>query len=290
MYLNDSSAVHHDERKEAMNDNIANYMEARIPFLGGRVRKEDERRIEGVEGEVFDETTLLALYKIMTDGVIDRMEFPISAGKEAVVFRATSRSGYIAVKIYCVSNRTFKNIGKYILGDPRFMGLSSNPRELIYAWARKEYKNLEALAAAGVRVPKPVRSLKNVLVMEYVGSETRPAPLLKDVSLSADQLKDAFAFIVRNIKIAIERARIVHGDLSEYNVLMGENGVPVIIDVGQGVVCDHPNAREWLVRDVHNIVQFFKKRGLPVGEADKQKIIVPLEKYFEAESAGRQRQ
>ena len=281
--------MHHDERKEAMNDKIANYMETRIPFLGGRVRKEDERRIDGVEGEVFDWDTLLSLYKLMTDGIIDKMEFPISAGKEAVVFRATSRSGYVAVKIYCVSNRTFKNIGKYILGDPRFMGISSNPRELIYAWARKEFKNLEALAAAGVRVPKPIRSLKNVLVMEYIGTETSPAPLLKDVKLGGEQLKDAFSFIVRNIKIAVERAHIVHGDLSEYNVLVDEKGVPVIIDVGQGVVCAHPNAKEWFLRDIHNIVQFFKKRGA-AAEADEEKIAKPLEKYFEAESAGRQRQ
>ncbi|MDD5503668.1 MAG: serine protein kinase RIO [Candidatus Thermoplasmatota archaeon] len=263
-------------------------MEARIPFLGGRVRKEDERRVEGVEAEVFDETTLLTLYKLMTDGIIDKLEFPISTGKEAVVFRGTSRSGFVAVKIYCVSNRTFKNISKYILGDPRFMGISSNPREVIYAWARKEFKNLEALTAAGVRVPKPIRSVKNVMVFEYIGSETSPACQLKDARMNLEQWKETYDFIVRNITKAVKDAHIVHGDLSEYNILVKDDGSPVIIDVGQGVVCDHPNAKDWFIRDVKNIVQFFKKRDV-AEEEDFEKITKSLEKYFEEDSAGRQR-
>lgn len=262
--------------REDKKEKIYEYMEARIPFLGRRVRREEERKIEGVEGEVFDWQTLLTLYKLMTDGTIEKLEFPISAGKEAVVFRGTSSSGFIAIKIYCISNRTFRNIGKYILGDPRFSGISRNPREVIHAWARKEFKNLDIMYRAGAHVPKPIRSLNNVLVMEYIGTEASPAPLLKDAKLDCTVLMEVFNSIISDIRRSVE-AGIVHGDLSEYNIVITEDMVPVIIDVGQGVVVEHPNARKWLQRDVHNIVQFFSKRGI---EADEEGIFREIEAAF----------
>ena len=91
--------------------------------------------------QVFDRSTLLSLYKLMKNGTIDTVEFPIARGKEAHVFRATSSNGPVAVKIFHTSNAVFKNLMQYIEGDPRFGGLKRRHRDLVTIWVRKEHRN-----------------------------------------------------------------------------------------------------------------------------------------------------
>src|SRR2546427_10083239 len=93
-------------------------------------------------------------------------------------------------------------------------------KDIIYAWAQKEYKNLLGMAASGARVPKAIDQRKNILVMSYLGDETRPAPLLREVRLEdpAAGLED----LMESMR-AIQKAGLVHGDLSGYNVLRGED-------------------------------------------------------------------
>jgi len=210
--------------------------------------------------KVFDKSTLLTLGKLISDGVIDTLDFPISTGKEAVIFRGiTPNKKLVAVKIYCTSSITFKHISKYIVGDPRFKYSNKNRREVIFEWAKKEFKNLERLKEAQVRAPHPIKRINNVLVMQYIGSFKQPAPLLKDVPLQKPE--KIYDILIDYIFKMYHKASLVHADLSEYNVLMYRQK-PYIIDLGQGVVLEHPLSQEFLRRDIHNIIHFFRRFGI----------------------------
>jgi RIO kinase 1 len=219
------------------------------------------------QDEVFDKSTLHTLEKFISDRVIDILDFPISTGKEGNVFRGiTPDKKFVAVKIYRTSTSTFKHISDYILGDPRFQSIHRTRRDIVFAWAKKEFKNLERLHQAGVRAPRPIKYSNNVLIMEYIGSPNKPAPLLRDVTLKNP--KEIFDILIDFISKMYNKARLVHGDFSAYNVLMHKNK-PYLIDLGQGVLVEHPNAQEFLKRDIHNLVNYFKKFNI---QADENKI------------------
>ena len=226
-----------------------------------RIRRKDSDDRKTYD-EVFDKENLMRVYKLFSDGVIDIVDFPISTGKEGNVFRAVSPDGgLLAVKIYRTSTATFRDMAKYIQGDPRFKGVSGNRRRLIMAWSSKEFRNLQRFTEAEVRVPKPVTRHDNIIVMEYIGTEASPAPMMRNVLLEdpAAVLKTVMEYVRRGY----QDAELVHGDLSEFNILM-DGTDPVIIDVGQSVLLGHPLAEELLVRDVRNMARFFKKYGLIV--------------------------
>lgn len=194
------------------------------------------------------------------------MDFPVSTGKEANIFRGvTPDKKFVAIKIYRTSNLTFKHISKYIEGDPRFICTNKTRRGIIYEWAKKEFKNLERLKKAKVRAPAPIKKTNNILVMEYIGDSEKSAPLLKDVELKDPKkiLDELLTFISR----MYERAELVHADLSAYNVLMYKDK-PYVIDVGQGVLLEHPSSLEFLKRDIHNVVQYFSKFGIKEDEKE----------------------
>jgi len=216
------------------------------------------------EDEVFDKSTLHTLEKLISDGVIEILDFPISTGKEGNVFRAvTPKKKFVAVKIYRTSTSTFKHISNYILGDPRFKSIRRTRRAIVHAWTKKEFKNLERLHKAGVKAPKPIISVNNVLIMEYIGDAERAAPLLKDVTMKNP--KEIFETLIDYISKMYKKAELVHGDMSAYNVLMYENQ-PYLIDLGQGVLVEHPNALEFLKRDINNLVRYFKKFNITADE------------------------
>jgi len=187
------------------------------------------------------------------------------------VFRATTKEGFLAVKIYRIATSTYKHLAKYIVDDPRFRSIRSDRRHIILAWAKKEFKNLVRMHRAGVTVPEPIKVKENILVMGYVGDESAPAPLLKDVVV--DNAADAFEYIINDYIKAYHKAEIVHGDLSEYNILV-QQGRYYFIDVGQGVLRKHPMARIYLERDIHNICRYFNKLGLNVEEKKVIKRVV----------------
>ena len=234
--------------------------------------QEIEHRLQGVLGtgrydwvdrrvfdQVFDQSTLLSIYKLMRQGAIDTVEFPIASGKEAHVFYATSIDGPRAVKIFHTSNAVFKGLTKYIEGDPRFGGLKRRHRELVTIWVRKEHRNLKRLENSGLRVPAAFEVNRNVLVMEYLGSDEGPSPRLRDIKI--EDPDTIFNELVNFIKVSWKAADLVHADLSEYNVLW-HNDQPWIIDVGQAVKSAPPNAQEFLIRDVRNICNWASKKGV----------------------------
>lgn len=212
--------------------------------------------------EVFDHRTLKAVHKLMNIGHLQTLDFPVATGKEASVFVGlTKRSDEVAVKIYRIGNATFNSIRQYIADDPRFRSLSHDRRSVIYAWAQKEFKNLLRMHEAGVAVPSPIAYLENILVMEYlyIGDNHDPAPPLKN--LRSFDAQDVYKQLRRDVRRMVKDGGIVHGDLSEYNiVLVGER--PYIIDVSQGVVIEHPGAREYLERDARNLAHFFARKGI----------------------------
>lgn len=210
------------------------------------------------ESEVFDRGTLLILARIIKKGIVKTIDFPLSTGKEANVFRATTSSGaFVAVKIYKIETAPFFRKEAYLEGDPRFERIKmTSAREVVLAFARKEFKNLQICERAGVHTPKPIYIDKHIIVMGFIGEEGLPYVTM---NLSKDADESDLDSLLEDIR-KMYRAGLVHADLSEYNVLMGRP--PIIIDFGQGVVLAHPRAREYLERDVHNLLVFFGKRGI----------------------------
>ncbi|MBM4247967.1 MAG: serine protein kinase RIO [Euryarchaeota archaeon] len=243
-----------------MQSRVLDFLETRVDALKHRDKDQDEMRRTG--SEIFDERTLMVLYKLLSTGVFDTLEFPISTGKEANIFRGTKGDRFVAVKIYRVATATFKSFGKYIIGDPRFRSIGRDHRGLIGLWAQKEYKNLLRLGEAGVRVPEPITCREHVLVMEYIGQPDAAAPMLRDAGLDRAGLERVRHEVLAFFDRSHNRAGLVHGDLSEYNILV-DRGRTVFIDLAQAVVLEHPMAAELLVRDLHNMAAWFGRKGLP---------------------------
>ncbi|MFO7792989.1 MAG: serine protein kinase RIO [Candidatus Saliniplasma sp.] len=219
--------------------------------------------------EVFDHSTLMVLYGLMTDGFIDTVEHPISTGKEAKVFKGLQVDGTkVALKIMRINTAVFRKYRTYIEGDPRFKDFGGG-RNLIFTWTKKEFSNLKKMHKGGLRVPEPITFSKNVLVMEYLGYEDNPAPMLKDVPFDEESLKIIYDDIVSDYKTLYQSLGFVHGDLSEYNVLIS-NDYPYLIDVSQSVPLAHPKSQDLLERDVKNIVRYFSDHGI---QTDEEKLI-----------------
>ncbi len=249
-------------------------MDRKIDEFRMRIKDSSDR---DVLDNVFDTQTLMALYGLSKKGYIDALGGTVSTGKEANVFHAISNTeeiGEIAVKIYMVSTANFNSMKDYILGDPRFVGIKQNKRDIIFAWAKKEFKNLKRAEDAGVKVPKPHIVVRNILLMQFMGKDGIPMPRLKDVKLSAKDTQHIFDRVMENVAVLYSGAKLIHADLSEYNILVDvDNMEPVIIDMGQSVTSDHFNAETYLKRDVTNIASYFRKQGLPVNEEEMISII-----------------
>jgi len=219
-----------------------------------------------VREEVFDRTTLMALYDLMNKGYIDEFYGVVSTGKEARVYSAVDSNGNpIAVKIFLTWTSEFRRGRmKYILGDPRFDGIYSSSQKLIYAWASKEYKNLKLAYDAGVYVPKPIIQHKNIIVMEFIGRDFKPAPTLKEYHNLTPYI---LYQILRQVRILYNDAGLVHADLSEYNIFYYKRK-PILFDFGQAVVRSHPQAEVFLIRDINNILNFFRLNNIETPSLD----------------------
>jgi RIO kinase 1 len=227
-----------------------------------RAREKDSEQLK-VEENVFDVPTLKLLYSFSNKGIIKALGGSISTGKEANVFYAKGPEKELAVKIYRIASSTFRAMDAYIMKDPRFTNIRNNKRDIIFAWTRKEFQNLKRAKDAGVRVPEPLIAEKNIMIMEFMGEKGVSYPLLKNVHLEDDEAKLVFDIIVEYMRLLYKEANLVHADLSEYNILIDTNNVtPIFIDMGQSVTLEHPNAREFLYRDIQNILRFFSRYGI----------------------------
>jgi RIO kinase 1 len=229
-----------------------------------------EKRSEEYEAleEVFDRSTLMVIYDFLNKGTINEIYGVVKAGKESRVYWGKDRQGNeLAIKIYLTVSAEFrKGILKYIEGDPRFTGLRRDTRSLIFAWAQKEYKNLELATKAKVRVPKPIAVKNNVLIMEFIGEEGVTAPSMKE--LPPKNPEKTYQTLLGYLKKLYTKAELVHGDLSEYNIMIWR-GRPVLFDMSQAVLTSHPMAEFLLRRDLTNLNKFFSKLGVEVSSVEE---------------------
>lgn len=204
---------------------------------------------------------------LIDDGLVDEVIRRLMSGKEADVYVVRCGSSIRCAKVYKeVEKRGFKQAVQYQEGRKvrnsrraRAMekGSKFGRKQQEETWQTAEVDALYRLADAGVRVPQPYDCLNGVLLMELITDEQgEVAPRLNDVSLSAQQAREDHAMIMYYV-MRMLCAGIVHGDLSEFNVLIDEYG-PVIIDLPQAVDASaNNNAQAMLQRDVNNITRYY---------------------------------
>jgi RIO kinase 1 len=203
------------------------------------------------------------LQALIDDGVIDEVLRPLKSGKEAAVYVVRSGDQVRCAKVYKdMAQRSFQQRVQYQEGrkvrgsrEARAMGKATKygRKQAEVAWKNTEVDALYQLRDAGVRVPEPFGYFHGVLVMELVTDEAGfSAPRLGEVELSAGQAREFHAVLVRQV-VRMLCCGLIHGDLSEYNVLVGPDG-PVVIDFPQVVSAAGNNAaRRMLLRDVNNL-------------------------------------
>ncbi len=207
------------------------------------------------------------LEPLIDSGLIDEVLRSLKSGKEAAVYVVRCGSKICCAKVYKEADqRSFRQSVLYQEGRKvrnsrraRAMekGSSYGRKEQESSWQNAEVTALYRLAYAGVRVPQPYNFIDGVLLMELVtDADGNPAPRLNDLEMSAEQAREFHAFLIVQI-VRMLCDGLVHGDLSEYNVLVDSAG-PVVIDLPQAVdAAGNNNARAMLERDVDNMAAYF---------------------------------
>ena len=211
------------------------------------------------------------LQPLVDDGLVDEVISQLMSGKEATVYIVRCGSEIRCAKIYKEANqRSFKQAalyqeGRKVRNSRRSRAMEKGSKfgrnEQEQTWQTAEVDALYRLASAGVRVPQPYGCIDGVLLMELItDADGLAAPRLNDISLSKEQAVRDHAMVMRYVTRML-CAGIVHGDLSEFNVLVDENG-PVIIDLPQAVdAAANNNARKMLQRDVNNIKTYYAQHA-----------------------------
>jgi RIO kinase 1 len=207
------------------------------------------------------------LQPLVDDGLVDEVIRPLMSGKEADVYIVRCGSKIRCAKIYKEAlKRSFKKAAQYTEGrkvrnSRRARAIEKGSKfgrkQQEDTWQNAEVDALYRLARAGVRVPEPYGCFDGVLLMELITDENGDvAPRLNEVSMSAEQAREDHAQVMHYVMCMLN-AGLVHGDLSEFNVLVDENG-PVIIDLPQAVdAAANNNARAMLERDVKNMTDYY---------------------------------
>ncbi|RUS21724.1 hypothetical protein BC937DRAFT_91695 [Endogone sp. FLAS-F59071] len=289
-----TSRIHLDDTEESKR---AMSMGVGRKAQGDRQQTTD-RSDRATSEQVLDPRTRIILFKMLNRGMIHEINGCISTGKEANVYHATTESGeHRAIKVYKTSILTFKDRDRYVTGEYRFRhGYNRhNPRKMVKVWAEKEMRNLKRLHQAGVPCPEPMVLRMHVLVMAFLGDKngwhvwdgcwrrwnvfrettytqrvsficSRAYPRLKDAQIDDDKYPDLYYQLIKNMRTMYHECRLVHADLSEYNILYHSRTL-YIIDVSQSVEHDHPHALEFLRKDVANVTDYFARKGVRVMSA-----------------------
>ncbi len=230
-----------------MEDNFDRKIEA----LGIRIKDVNQLK---VREDVFDEVTLLALYRLIHKKWITSIGGPISTGKEANVFLGWKDEQSVAIKIYRIRTANFNTMSAYIIGDRRFSRIKHTRKDIVFVWTKKEFSNLKRAHDSGISVPVPLVWDRNILIMQFLGEGENPYPQLRNATM--DDPEATYREIISFIRMLYADAGLVHADLSEFNILF-DGTHPYFIDMGQSVTLDHPRANAFLFRDLSNVNRFF---------------------------------
>lgn len=207
-----------------------------------------------------------SLETLVDYGIIQEVIRPLMSGKEAQVYVVLAGGEECVAKVYKEAHqRTFKHRVEYTEGrrtrntrDQRAINKRTRHgrKQDEAAWRTAEVDTIYRLRSGGVRVPEPINFVDGVLVMELVrDAEGRPAPRLGDLDFGASEAEEIYQQLIREV-VRMLCAGVIHGDLSEFNVLMSAQG-PVVIDFPQAVdPAKNPGARKLLLRDVENLHRF----------------------------------
>ena len=263
-----------------------------VKFLtrhAGKIKLDDQQAGLSVKGErggdradratseqVLDPRTRMLLLQMINRGIVSEIHGCLSTGKEANVYHAISypdedldgTAEHRAIKVYKTSILVFKDRDKYVSGEYRFrQGYSkSNNRAMVKLWAEKEMRNLRRIYAANIPCPEPIYLRLHVLAMGFIGSSKGvPAPRLKDVVFDIPdpdtRWRSLYMELLGYMRVMYQSCRLVHADLSEYNILYHKERL-YIIDVSQSVEHDHPRSLEFLRMDIKNVSDFFRRKGV----------------------------
>jgi serine/threonine-protein kinase RIO1 len=250
-----------------------------------------ETRDQARSETVLDQRTRLILLKLINNDVVSEFAGSLQSGKECNVYHAV-QGGYVnpetnkkpiencdeyAVKVFKTIN-DFKNADEYLEGETlkHWQRVKNHSSQRMSLWAEKELISLRRLFRVGLRCPRPVGLFGHVLLMEFIGKDGIPAPMLKDVKFADwDQLYYESITIMRNMW---QKCKLVHADFSEYNILyypVEETAPPpkdklvftnnlIVIDLATAVSLEHPRATEYLRRDIYTITRFFSRKGVQI--------------------------
>lgn len=285
--------------------------------LGGKKDRTTDKSDRATSEQVLDKRTRMILLKMLDRSIVSEINGCISTGKEANVYHAVSVPQDVgsevavaplqrAIKVYKTSILVFKDRDKYVTGEYRFRqgyNKSSN-RAMVKVWAEKEMRNLKRIHSAGIPCPEPVYLRLHVLTMGFLGGKKgTPAPRLKDVELEGDNVearwKSLYLQLLGYMRVLYQSCRLVHADLSEYNLLYHEEKL-WMIDVSQSVEHDHPKSLEFLRMDIKNVTGFFGRKGVDTlseratfgfitavqGGVDQAHLENALDKLYESRRAG----
>lgn len=246
-----------------INNSTTNHLkrtEKRLDALRFRIKDKSDR---ATVDQVLDPRTIRILSKLITQGHISEIHGCVSTGKEANVYQATTKDGqHRVIKVYKTSILIFKDRDKYVQGEFRFRRgyCRSNPRKLVQTWAEKEMRNLSRIHQAGIPCPKPYVLKSHILVMDMIGRDGLPAPLLKNAVIrDTSRYCTLYHKLVVYMRRLFQDCKLVHADLSEFNLILLDDEI-YLIDVSQSVEQDHVMALEFLRKDCTNVNEYFRKR------------------------------
>ena len=266
--------------------------------------KDKDKADRATSDQVLDQRTRMILLQMINRGNVSEVHGAISTGKEANVYGSvlvnyeTGDATHRAIKVYKTAILSFKDRERYITGEHRFKGGfdKGNNRKMVKLWAEKEFRNLRRIHAAGIPCPEPIALKLHVLVMGFLGDKKGWAyPRLRDASSSIDdEWRMLYIQLLGIMRRMYQICRLVHADLSEYNILYHKQQL-YIIDVSQSVEPDHPRALEFLRMDIKNAGDFFRRQGVdtlsdraifnfitvPAGPVEEPDMANTIEKLYE---------
>ncbi|KAI1452104.1 Serine/threonine-protein kinase Rio1 [Annulohypoxylon moriforme] len=236
--------------------------------------REKDKSDRATSDQVLDRRTRMILYQMINRDVVSEIHGAISTGKEANVYGAVAHPDsddlpvQRAIKVYKTAILSFKDRERYITGEYRFKSGAEkgNNRKMVKLWAEKEFRNLRRIHSAGIPCPEPIQLKLHVLVMGFLGDRKGYAyPRLRDAKIAdedADQVwRQLYIQLLGIMRRLYQVCRLVHADLSEYNLLYNNKQL-YIIDVSQSVEHDHPRSLEFLRMDIKNTGDFFRRKGV----------------------------